>query len=414
MMLLLSVLAFALSLLVSLPLLVLAIECFLALLPAKKCVLGERKSCALLIPAFNEEQGLGATLRNIQTQVVVGDRVIVVAHNCTDRTAEIASDFGAEVVLKNEAEKRGKGFALEAGVDYLQQSVANGSRPPEVVVIVDADCLFAEGALDSLVRLSGSEERPLQAQYLMHSSETAKPLGRLSAFAFLTKNRIRLRGLDRAGLAVPLTGSGMAFPWGLIKNLNLGTSEIVEDLDLGLQLVMAGHGPKFCEAARVDSFFPATPQAAYEQRTRWEHGYLMQMVKKVPALFREGLRGNWQAWAAGLDLLVPPLSLLVMLAALASFLLTAYFAYSQDLLPITILLVSCALASTSLFLTWFRFGRQTITLLEILWIPAYAGKKVSMYLALPFNAQREWRRTNRSSHSVPLASPVDKKSIGID
>jgi hypothetical protein len=64
---------------------------------------------------------------------------------------------------------------------------------------------------------------------------------------------------------------------------------------------VAEHGPKFCEAARVDSFFPTAPQAAYEQRTRWEHGYLMQMVKKVPALFREGLRGNWQAGAAGLD-----------------------------------------------------------------------------------------------------------------
>jgi hypothetical protein len=138
------------------------------------------------------------------------------------------------------------------------------------------------------------------------------------------------------------------------------------------------------------------------------------MIQKVPALFREGLRGNWQAWAAGLDLLVPPLSMLVMLAAIASFLLTGYFAYSRDLVPITILMVSCALASTSLFLTWFRFGRQTITLLEILWIPAYAGRKVSMYFALPFNAQREWKRTKRSSHSVPLASPVDKKSVGID
>jgi hypothetical protein len=96
-----------------------------------------------------------------------------------------------------------------------------------------------------------------------------------------------------------------------------------------------------------------------------------------------------------------------MLAALASFLLTAYFAYSRDLLPITILMVSCALASTSLFLTWLRFGRQTITLLEILWIPAYAGRKLSMYLALPFNAQREWKRTKRTSNSVPVASQKD-------
>ncbi len=404
---LLLAIAIALSILISLPLLVLAGECFLALLPAKKRVLGERKSCAILIPAHNEELGIGATLQNILEQVVVGDRVVVVAHNCTDRTAEIAGSFGIEVVLKHEADKRGKGFALEAGMDYLKQSVENGAPAPEVVVILDADCQFAGEGLDALVRISGFAEQPVQAQYLMHASENTQTLGRLSAFAFLTKNHIRMRGLHRIGLAVPLTGSGMAFPWGLIKELNLGTSEIVEDLDLGLKLVIAGHGPRYCEAARVDSFFPTTSQAAHEQRTRWEQGYLTQMGKKLPKLIRAGLCGNWQAWATGLDLLVPPLSLLVMLAAFSSLLLTAYFAYSGELLPITIVMVSCTFASAALFLAWFRFGRQTLAFAEILWIPAYAGKKISMYLALPFNAQREWKRTERGSQTVPLTSPKD-------
>jgi cellulose synthase/poly-beta-1,6-N-acetylglucosamine synthase-like glycosyltransferase len=400
---LLLLLALTLSVVVSLPLLVLACECFLALLPAKKRVLGERKSCAILIPAHNEELGLAATLQNLQNQVVVGDRIIVVAHNCTDRTAEIAGRLGTEVVLKYEADKRGKGFALEAGMNYLKQSVENGSPLPEIVVIVDADCQFAEGGLDSLVRICGTGERPLQAQYLIHANNST-PLGRLSAFAFLTKNRIRLRGLARLGVVVPLTGSGMAFPWGLIKELNLGTAELVEDLDLGLKLVLAGHGPQFCEAARVDSFFPIAPQAADEQHERWEYGYVTQMIKQLPILFRAGLLGNWQAWAAGLDLLVPPLSLLIMLAGLAGFLLSAYFAYSRNLLPIAILMASCTLASVAVFLIWFRFGRQTISLSQILWIPAYAGRKISLYLALPFTAQPVWKRTERSSNSLPLTS----------
>ncbi len=404
---LLSLLALTLSVLVSLPLLVLACECFLALLPAKKRVLGERKSCAILIPAHNEELGLGATLQNLQKQVVAGDRIIVVAHNCTDETAEIAGRFGTEVVLKHESDKRGKAFALEAGMDYLKQSIENGVPLPEIVVIVDADCQFTEGGLDSLVRICGTGERPLQAQYLIHPNEISTPLGRLSAFAFLTKNRIRLRGLARLGFAVPLTGSGMAFPWGLIKELNLGTTELAEDLDLGLKLVLAGHSPQFCEAARVDSFFPIAQQAADEQHERWEHGYVMQMIQQLPVLFRAGLRGNWQAWAAGLDLLVPPLSLLVMLAGLAGFLLTAYFAYSRNLLPIAILLVSCTLASMAMFLIWFRFGRQTITLSQILWIPAYAARKISLYLSLPFTALPEWKRTERSSNSLPLTSQKD-------
>jgi cellulose synthase/poly-beta-1,6-N-acetylglucosamine synthase-like glycosyltransferase len=391
----LDIIAYLIAIMVSLPLIILSGECFLSLLPARKRVLGNREPCAVVVPAHNEEAGINSTLQNILGQLRDGDRLVVVADNCTDRTAAIAKDFGAEVVVRSDLTKRGKGYALDAGVNHLKESVSRGAQAPRVVIIMDADCLFEAGSLDTLVRIAAEENRPQQALYLMHAGSSATPTSRLSAFAFLTKNLVRPRGMDRIGLSVPLTGSGMAFPWEIIKDLELGTSEIVEDLELGLRLVIEGRGPHFCETARVDSYFPSTDSAARAQRTRWEHGYLGQMRRKLPKLFYTTLAGNRHALAAGLDLLIPPLSLLVMVAAMTGAFLSGHYVVSEHAFPFQIFIASCCLASASLFAVWYRFGRRTISLAEILWIPVYAGRKISMYLAVPFRAEREWKRTER-------------------
>ncbi len=384
-----SITAYLIALAVSLPLVVLASECFLALLPRRKSVLGERVRCAVVIPAHDEQDMLAATLNNLKGQLAAGDRVIVVADNCSDRTAEIARDRGVEVLARDDPQRRGKGFALDAGMAYLKDTVSDGREAPEVVVILDADCVFTPGSLDRLVRATAGGERPQQAQNLMHALPSSRASIRLSAFAFLTKNLVRPRGLDRVGLCVQLTGSGMAFPWTLIKELELGTPDIVEDLELGLQMVIEGRGPRFCEEARVDSYFPESDKAASKQRRRWEHGRLGQMRRQLPVLFQEGIKGNGQAFASFFDMIVPPLTLLVFISGAAGTMLIFFYWLNGDTIPISIFLSACSFASIGLASIWMRFGRETVSVSDIIAIPVYAGRKIPMYLAVPFRAERE-------------------------
>lgn len=392
-----SLFAYSLAFAISLPLLVLAVESLCSLLPSRRIQSGQRGTAAVIIPAHNEEFGIAATIANIRPQLAAGDRLLVIADNCSDRTAEIARECKATVVERSDATNRGKGFALSAGLKYLRALPKD--QYPDVVIVVDADCKLTESTLGILVARAMQSRRPQQACYLMHAGATKTPTRNLSAFAFLTKNFIRPRGLSRLGLPVPLNGSGMAFPWQTLENIELGTSEIVEDLELGLQLVMQRCGPQFCEAARVDSYFPNSEDAAHRQRQRWEHGFIRQMAQKLPVLLREGVSGNLQAIAAGLDLLVPPLSLLVLGAALSGATLTTYGILADDRGPLLVFLTSASIASVSLFAIWYRFGRQTLSLAEILWIPAYAGSKISMYLAIPFRPQQAWNRTKREDGS---------------
>src|SRR5208283_3138044 len=161
--------------------------------------------------------------------------------------------------------QRGKGFALDHGIRQLD------ADPPEVVVILDADTLLAEGSLDSVTRLAAALGRPVQAGYVLEAPPQGGVKDQLSAFAFRIKNIVRPLGMARLGLPCLLTGTGMAFPWLLIRSAPLATGNIVEDMKLGLDLAVAGQPPKLCSEARVSGELPSVRRAAVTQRTRWEH-----------------------------------------------------------------------------------------------------------------------------------------------
>src|SRR5262249_28430702 len=135
----------AAAVLTAVPFLVLATEAVASLFPPRKLRTAGRPACAVLVPAHDEGGGIAATGRNVRDQLMPGDSLLVVADNCTDRTAGAARAAGADVVERTDPDLRGKGFALEYGLRQLE------NLPPGVVVVVDADCLLETGALDALV-----------------------------------------------------------------------------------------------------------------------------------------------------------------------------------------------------------------------------------------------------------------------
>src|SRR5258708_5389822 len=67
-----------------------------------------RGRIAVLVPAHNESSGLLPTLADIKAQMGPPDRLLVVADNCADDTAAIAGAAGAEVLSRNDPDRRGK------------------------------------------------------------------------------------------------------------------------------------------------------------------------------------------------------------------------------------------------------------------------------------------------------------------
>ncbi len=176
-----------------LPALVFALQVGLALpaLKRKRELCGVRPRIAVLVPAHNASAGIIRPLNTIRAQLRAEDRVLVVADNCTDDTAEIAQANGAEVIVRSDAERRGKGYALDFGVRHLEAS------PPGVVIVVDADCLVHGNALDLLARRCAESGKPVQALYLMHAPPGAGLKAKVAEFASAVKNRVRSLGYCR-------------------------------------------------------------------------------------------------------------------------------------------------------------------------------------------------------------------------
>ncbi|MDN4055658.1 glycosyltransferase family 2 protein [Massilia sp. YIM B02763] len=351
---------------------------------------GPRPSVAVLVPAHNESAGITQTLRSIHAQLGRDDRIVVVADNCTDATAATALACGAEVFIRTNAEQRGKGYALGSGMHLLD------TAPPQVVIIIDADCEIAAGAIDALAQRAWMTGRPVQARYLMLARPDTGATARIAAFAWMIRNCVRPLGLFRLGLPCQLMGAGMAIPWSLISTACLANGSLVEDIVLGLELAGRGAAPEFCPDALVTSFFPASRQGLKSQRYRWEHGHLGVMLGLVPrSLFRAFRRRDVHLAVLAFDLLIPPLALL-MLALGATFIVAlAMAALSGPAWPLLASSMLLAALATAIFISWWKFGRECVGLWDLCLSLGYVVWKIPLYFHFFVRRQVQWIRSER-------------------
>ena len=324
---------------------------------------------------------------SLRPELLPGDRLLVIADNCGDGTAEVARRAGVEVAEREDPGRRGKGYALRFGLDRLRQD------PPEIVVVVDADCLVEPGAIGALARASVAAARPVQARYLMRPGPRASVL---SAFAFLVKNSVRPLGLWRLALPCQLMGTGMAFPWPLIERVQPEAGNLVEDLQLGADLARAGHPPLFVPEARVTSALPEGRRAAFAQRTRWEHGHLETLLRMGPRLLLAGLRARrMELVAMAADLCVPPLALLVTLQVALVLVSFGAWLASSSAAPLALASLGLGLCAAAVALAWWFHARDVISARELLRAPLYVAGKLPIYFRFLVRRQRDWVRTER-------------------
>ena len=378
------------AIILMLPVAVLLLQVLAAIfLPKSKHTLqlnSTRPSVAILIPAHNESLVIAKTIQTILPQLTTQDQLLVVADNCTDDTTSIARSLGATVVERFNTAQRGKGYALDFGLQHLS------NNPLQVVIIIDADCIIYADAIDLLAQTCKVQKRPIQALYLMDSQPNPSLKARIAEFAWLLKNKVRPLGFKTLGLPCQLMGTGMAFLWDDIKEINLASGHIVEDMKLGVDLARINKATIFLPEALVKSVFPLTQEATNTQRARWEHGHLGMIMSEAPSLLFEALlTRNLQMFGLACDLIVPPLAVLVLLCVAAFILSLVCSAYLALLLSVLLL----AALTIAVLLAWLFFGRQIISFKQLCYAPVYALVKIPLYIKFFFNRQVEWVRSKR-------------------
>jgi cellulose synthase/poly-beta-1,6-N-acetylglucosamine synthase-like glycosyltransferase len=350
-----------------------------------------RDRVGVLIPAHNEEEGLPTTIAKIRPQLEPGDRLLVVADNCSDRTAEIARSVGAEVVVRHDVNNIGKGFALDCGVKYF------GNDPPEVVIIIDADCELSNNSIYFLTKMCKLSGRPVQCLDLMTADASPTPGNRFREFAWRVKNWVRPMGLSAVGLPCQLMGTGMAFPWNIIASAKLATGALAEDLNLGLDLAARGHPPVFCPAAVVTSEFPTSPEGGRSQQRRWEQGHLAVLINATPRFLVLAIkRMDANLFALVADAAVPPLSLLWLMILSLLAVSAGFWRMGAGSAAVVISLANFVAFMCALAVCWFRAGRDILPLRSIPALGVSVFGKIPLYLGIVFSGRdQKWVRTDR-------------------
>ena len=259
----------------------------------------------VLVPAHDEAEGIAATLTSLRTVDYPRAlyRVIVVADNCRDATSARARCAGAVVVVREDEDHQGKGYALACG---YEASLADGFA--DAVVVVDADSVVSPNLLRVFDAALGAGHEVLQADYGVRNPGASRST-RLVTLGFALFHGVRSTARERLGLSCGLRGNGMCFTADVLRRIPHRSFSLAEDVEYGLELGLAGVRVAYVAEARVLGDMPTGRQARRSQRERWEGGRQALVRRYAGSLLRAAAaKRDPIALDLALDLLVPPLS----------------------------------------------------------------------------------------------------------
>ena len=260
----------------------------------------------VLVPAHDEEQTLPTLLHSIdRAEGRDAVRVVVVADNCSDATAQVARRHGAAVLERKQPDRPGKGPALAWALGELGALDAP-------VVMVDADCEVSPNLFAALAAHARAGARVAQVEYVVANAEESSAAA-LRAAAFSLVNGVRPAGRGALGLSAGLLGTGMMFTPDVLRRVPWSDFGLAEDAEYGLRLAAAGERVVFVGEARVSSPMPLTADAARSQEMRWEAGKVAAARTWTPRLLATATRRRDARLAAtALEVLVPPQAILAL------------------------------------------------------------------------------------------------------
>jgi len=229
---------------------------------------------SVVIPASNEENVIANVIQTCLRQTHKSLEVIVVAHNCTDKTREKALEAGDKrltvLTLKGEW---GKGVALNHGLKHCKG---------DVVFIFDADAEFEGDFIEQMLLWIDRGYDVVQAKIVGKNPDynLLTYLEHMESILFMS---IFCGAKVKLGMNAVIGGTGAAFRTKALEAVGYFRNVLSEDLDVFLRLTRANYRIAYAEECVVYDEKPSTLRPFFRQRARWLAGNLTIMK-------REGLR----------------------------------------------------------------------------------------------------------------------------
>jgi cellulose synthase/poly-beta-1,6-N-acetylglucosamine synthase-like glycosyltransferase len=267
----------------------------------------------IVIPAHDEETGVSTTVRSCLESNYPASLfgVTVIADNCTDRTAALARDAGAQVVERFDDLKKSKGYAIE----YLLESLGRSGELDSLnaVVIVDADTTIDPTLLRSFDQALAEGHDWIQAYYTVANPDQSWRT-RLMTYALSLFNGVMPIGQNALGSSAGFKGNGMCFSTRGLRRVPWKSYGLVEDMEYSWNLRTAGEKVIFLPRAVVyGAMLGSGGTAAANQRRRWEYGRAEIRNRFLGRMLRSSHLGWFEKTLAACELTLPSMAVLAVL-----------------------------------------------------------------------------------------------------
>ncbi|WP_297513154.1 glycosyltransferase [uncultured Caulobacter sp.] len=233
---------------------------------------------SVLIPCFNEEKVIAASVARILESHWKNLEVLVLDDGSKDRTAdEVRKHFANDPrVTLLSFPNGGKARAVNRGL-----AVAKG----EYVVALDADTLFPPETIGRLARWFQDEDIGAVAGNAIVGNRV-NIVTRWQALEYVTAQNLERRALSALGAVTVVPGAVGAWRKSVLDDLGgYPADTLAEDQDLTIACQRAGWKVAFDPEARAYTEAPDTVGGLLKQRFRWSFGTLQCVWKHRRAMF---------------------------------------------------------------------------------------------------------------------------------
>jgi cellulose synthase/poly-beta-1,6-N-acetylglucosamine synthase-like glycosyltransferase len=243
------------------------ITSFLCLLPRKKYPIVQPKTrFAVLIPARNEQNVVGALIKSLQEQDYPKELfdILVIPNNCTDDTENAAISAGAKVIHCTEPVST-KGEVLHQILEKLSGQY-------------DAYCVFdADNIVDSQFLARMNDAIAAGAKVAKSRQCALNPYDNWVSggydLYFQSINLLHSKARMPFALSAKLIGTGFMVTDAILQKLNgWNTVTLTEDIEFAVQCAQIGEKVYFVPDALTYDEEPLSFAVSMRQRRRWSAG----------------------------------------------------------------------------------------------------------------------------------------------
>lgn len=347
----------------------------------------------VIVPAHNEAAIIGRTIASLSAIDWPKDRfrILVVADNCTDKTAAVAQAAGAQALVRRDPANRGKGYALLHAFD-----ASRARHFADAVVVVDADSEVSPNILEAFASRIESGMEAVQAHYGVRNP-MASWRTRLITIAKGSFHIVRSRARERLGLSCGLRGNGWCVTHKLLDHVPYQAFSLTEDVEYGITVGLAGYRVAYTDEAHADADMVSSEDIARKQRQRWEDGRFQLIRSKTAVLLAGALsRRNAVCLDLALDLLVLPLSYIALnVMALSLLAALGFWSGLSSAVYLWIALGSFLALFVYVMRGWQLSGVGAQGFWDLTRVPWFLAWK--LWLTLRRRDSKEWVRTKREN-----------------